>query len=617
MRTIRILTICCLLAGVLVSCENRKSIFVPYDESVRDYSPVVSSILESHPRGKIRLLFENKEYHFFPDSLQGTYLVVSNNDNGIKRVAFDIKDAENVIIDGQGAQFLFHGGMVPFSVSRSRNVSIRRLTVDYQDHFTLEGSIVQSDPENKSFTMRIRDDNPYRISGDTLFFQGYDWELPLGENIVFDPLTRRPCYNTATYEHWSAKQLHAEEISPGIVRFSGIHAREVPPEGSVWVDKGPHGQNRRYPGIILSSSHRILIEDVSIRHCGAMALIAQNSSDIRLSGFSTAQKEGCDRMITASADATHFVDCYGAIVLEDCIFESMLDDATNLHGTYMLLTEIYPDKRFAASFGHFQQEGNLFAEVGDSIRFIDRTSLKPIGTGVVLSVDRQEESRYVFETISELPENCEPGKTAVENISKKLDRVEIKHCAVRFNRARSLLISCPGDVLVEDCYFSSMMAGIRICGDANYWFESGPTDCITIRNNRFNDIGIGGAAPQAILQIDPIIPKEARGLEHFFHKKIVFEGNHVETFDRQVIYALSVDSLIIKNNLFVDSRTYHPLFPNLSVLDAQFCGHLIMSGNDFDRWTETATISLHNCRETEIEASFPIVDSPNPYFFQQ
>ena len=58
-------------------------------------------------------------------------------------------------------------------------------------------------------------------------------------------------------------------------------------------------------------------------------------------------------------------------------------------------------------------------------------------------------------------------------------------------------------MLVEDCDFASQMSGISVSGDANFWYESGRTKNIVIRNNKFTDLAIGANGPQAILQIDP------------------------------------------------------------------------------------------------------------------
>ena len=607
-----------LLAGVaLAASACNTEIRIPFDPSVRDYTPVVSEVLSAHPHGHFKLVFEQGAYPFFPEEAVEKYLSVSNNDNGLKRVAFNLDSMEDVSVCGDGTTFLFHGGMVPFALTESSEISLEGFEIDWEDHFTLEGKVLSTDPQTRSFVLRIRDDNPYRISGDTLYFRGYDWEKCLGENIVFDPETRRPCYFTEKCQHWTAYQLKARELSSGVVEFSGIMSADLPPVGGVWVDKGLHGSNRECPAIVISDSRGITLSDVAVRHCGAMALIAQYSSDITLERYSTAQKEGCTRMVTASADATHFVDCSGKVELRDCDFESMLDDATNIHGTYMLVKDVLPDGRFEACFGHFQQEGNHFADAGETIRFVDKTSLRPVGEAVVKAIERTNENDYVIASDFDWSGIGNPAQIAVENVSRGTSEILISGCRVDLNRARSLLLSCHGKVTVENCEFRSMMAGIRICGDANYWFESGQTDDITIRGCRFTDLGIGGGAPQAILQIDPIIPSESRGNDFFFHRSIVFENNIVETFDCQVVYALSVENLVIRGNKFIDSKSYAPIWPGLALIDAQFCGNVTISGNDFSLWPDDAYVSIHNCDGVILDGcDLPVEDSPNPYFFQ-
>lgn len=438
----------------------------------------------------------------------------------------------------------------------------------------------------------------------------------MGECIVFDPQTRRPYYNTAAYEHgyWNG-EMGAREISEGVIEFTNVSAREMPPVGSVWDDKGPFGRNRSYPGIAILSSRNVTVEDVHVYRSGAMALIAEYSENITVSGFSTVACEGSHRMVTASADATHFVDCKGVVTLENCHFESMLDDATNIHGIYMRVDSVLTSTSFMAGFGHFQQEGARFADSGDTLRFIDRTTLRPIGTGKVLNIDKSSRKSYRIETDFDLSGVGDSCQIAVENITRGASAV-IRNCVVRYNRARSLLISTPGDVLIENCDFSSMMAGIRICGDANYWFEAGNTRNVVVRGNKFSDLGIGGHNPQAILQIDPVIPKASRGTDFFYHDRIVFTGNTVSTFDNQVIYALSVKDLEFTNNTFIDSGSYRPIFPQLSVIDIQYCGDVDITGNDFTLWKPEATISIHNCQDVKNDAPLKVVDSPNPFFYE-
>ena len=604
-----------LFSAMHVCSCGPETVIIEADPDIADYTPVVREILEAHPDGNVSIRFTPGQYSFYPEKACSEFLSMSNNDSGERKVAFLIKDMDNVSVTGDGAEFLFHGAIVPFAVKSSSNVSLGGFSIDYDYPWTFEGEVIESDPESNTFTVRVFEDNKYRIEGDRLFFGGYDWEYPLAENIVFDPATRRPYFNTAIYEHrhW-AGELKARELSPGVVEFSGLSAVSVPPVGSIWDDKGPMELNRSYPGFAILQSKDVLVRDVHVYRAGSMALIAEFSENITVSGVSTAARPGSRRMITISADATHFVDCCGTVTLEGCTFESMLDDATNIHGVYMKVDTLLSPTVFRTSFGHFQQEGNWFAEEGDMLRFVNRKTLRPVGESELVKMNRISRNCYELETGLDLSSIENIRDLAVENVSRGCS-VVIRDCKVHYNRARSLLLSTPGDVLVEDCDFSSMMAGIRICGDANYWYESGCTRNVVIRSNRFADGGLGGGQPQAILQIDPVIPEEARGTDFFFHGNIVFTGNVVETFDRQIVYGLSVENLEITDNVFIDSRSYSPLFPDLSVIDVQYCGNVRIKGNDFSRWQQDATISIHDCMSVDNDAPLPVVDNPNPYFY--
>ena len=560
-----------LAVAALCGCSRNRVVEISADPSIRDYTPVVREILEKHPRGHVTLKFHPGTFDFYPEEAFGKYLSVSNNDNGMKTVIFNLESMKNVSVEGAASDFVFHGAVIPFAVTGCRNV-----------RFT---------------------------------FLGYDWEARLGENIVFDPRTLRPYYNTAEYQHWPLHQFTASEVEKGLVTFGNVWSKELPPVGSVWVDKGVHPGDTYCSAIVLTDSRDIVVENVRIYHSGAMSLIAQYCRDITVRNYSTARREGSSRMVTASADATHFVDCTGDILIEDCRFESMLDDAVNIHGTYMQMKRILSDREFAASFGHRQQKGNRFADKGDVIRIIEKATMRPVGTGRVRSIDRVNENWYIFSTDFPVGTLDDPERYAVENISRGASAV-IRNCTVRYNRARSLLLSTPGDVLVENCSFASMMAGIVVCGDANYWYESGGCGDIIIRNNRFKDLGIGGNSPQAVLQIDPMIGSDSRSDDFFYHRNISFENNIVETFDSQIIYALSVADLSIRNNVFIDSGTWPALFGDLSAIDVQYCGNVVLEGNDFSGWKKDATLSIHDCVNADVgDCSLEVVDRPNPYFY--
>ena len=115
-----------------------------------------------------------------------------------------------------------------------------------------------------SFTIKISEECLYEVRDERLYLKGYDWELPLGENIVFDPRIRSPYHSAEKYEGWNGNGLKAEECGERTVRLSGFTASEMPPVGSIYVDKGPHSQNRRFPGFIIHDSKMTILFGVLI-----------------------------------------------------------------------------------------------------------------------------------------------------------------------------------------------------------------------------------------------------------------------------------------------------------------------------------------------------------------
>lgn len=598
--------------------EKTTTINVSFNPLIKDYTPIIFNKLKEANSKNISLVFEKGSYHFYPEKALAKYLKISNNDNGNKRIIFPFLDYQSVILDGNQSDFIFHGGVIPFVIEETKVLEMRNFNMLWDKAFTFEGEVVANNSKNRTFTLKVNEDDDYEIKHHQLYFKGYDWKLPMGENIVFNKETKRPYYYTSKYE-LPHSGLNAREISNGVVQFYNVNKnKDVPPIGSIWVDKGPHGQNRRYPGIRLYNASNINLQDINIYSSGAMALIAEKSENITMTNFNVMLPEGSTRMIGASADATHFINCKGLISFEDCTFENMLDDATNVHGTYMVVSEIINDYAVALKPMHYQQDGFDLASPGDSIRFITRTDLSKIQTNILKNIEQINESHYVLEFENPLDKNI-TLESAAENISW-MASVYMKHCKVRQNRARSILISTSKKVEILDNYFSSMMAGVRVCGDANYWFESGPVTDLLIKGNTFEDLGIGGHNPQAILQIDPIIGKKYRNLG-YFHKNITFDNNTIKAFDPHIIYALSVDGLTITNNKIIKTYNHPEIFSDLSEFDIQNCNNVTITGNTFqDKNNNKAEISIKDCNNLNISNNLGFenttVINPNKYFYQ-
>lgn len=606
--------------GYVITYEDELTIAtINYNKNIKDYSTIIISLLDSIKDCKqTKIIFEKGEYSFYPENARTKNLNISNNDSGIKQVVFDITEFSNIEIDGGGSDFMFYGKIIPFHICETTKIKLRNFSILWDSPFVLEGMVINNDSTNQSFDIKILDGIKYKVDNDSLFYSGYNWSIGLGENIVYDAQTHRPMYYTSKYEHdWKKRTLKALDMGNGIVRLTGTTGK-VPPVGSIYTDKGPHGKNRLFPAIFIDKSKSVIINDINIFDSGAMALICQKTEDVSMSKLNVMLARESKRMISASADATHFVNCKGTIKFDSCRFENMLDDATNVHGTYQIVDSILSDKQLTLSPGHYQQNGFELFSTDDSVGLVDRKSLQIIYRAKVKSYKIVTEKNFLLTLDRPLPKHILAGSYVVENLSWKASMI-MRNCTIKQNRARSILISTSKPVLVENNYFSSMMAGIRICGDANYWFESGEVDSVIIRNNTFEEIGIGGHSPQAVLQIDPIIGKKFRN-GFYYHRNIVFEKNTIKTFDPLIVYALSVKGLVIRDNIINQSKMYKPIF-DMSTFDIHNCSDVLIENNIY-KGSLSALIAIDNCDvsslniKPQIGFSKELSKKINHYFYQ-
>jgi len=345
------------------------------------------------------------------------------------------------------------------------------------------------------------------------------------------------------------------------------------------ISKGEYLHNRTSPAFRVFKSKNLNFHNINVYHAGAMGLIAERSEDITLDGFNVVLRKGSGRMVTTTADATHFCNVKGMVVIKNCIFENMLDDATNIHGTYVRVNKIIDDHTLAIETYHPHQNGYLFGAEGDEVQIIDQNNLQPTTEPLILKkVERINEkiSIITFDKSITGKVNVYDG---VENISWHASAI-IENNIVRNNRARSLLISTPRKVIVRNNQLSSQMACFRITGDLDLWNESGPNVDLLIENNLIENSMYGGNGPQAIFLIDPQYDN-LKTINGKYSKNIIIRNNIIKTFDSSIMNAISVDGLVFENNQIIQTNTYQPIFPNTKNIQITNCNNVSIKGNTF------------------------------------
>jgi hypothetical protein len=264
--------------------------------------------------------------------------------------------------------------------------------------------------------------------------------------------------------------------------------------------------------------------------------------------------------------------------VEDCEFEGLMDDPINVHGTSVRIIKRISDNTLLCQFMEKQSVGMTWARPGETAGFIENTGMSTIGTGIVKSFTKRTNETFEVAFDNSIPATITEGD-ALENLTWVPD-VAITNSRFLSNRARGILVSTPGKVLIENNIFASSGSAILIAGDANYWYETGGVRDVTIRGNDFQAPCMTSNYQfcEGIISIMPEIPQMDLKAP-CYHRNIKITGNKFHPFDYPILYALSVDGLEFSNNTIERSNQFVPFHTRKAGLSFVACKNVVLGKN--------------------------------------
>lgn len=521
-------------------------------DDVRALQKALQACRES---GAKRLVFPAGRYDFYPDFAEEAYCFISNNDEGLKRIAFPLFQMEDLTIDGQGSTFMFHGFVNPFVIEGAKSIALENFSIDFSRTFHSEAKIVAQAEEG--LILEVSENSPFRVENGLLQFTGFtpaeEMLTTVSGNDVygsshileFDTERRETAFMARDFffrgsNGYPAKSLGSRRVLLQLPRVTGK-------AGNTLVF-GPN--HRNHPGFALTDSEDISFREVTIHHAGGMGILVQRSHNVTVDRCQVTPSQG--RMLSTTADATHFVNCTGEIVLSDNLFENQKDDATNIHGIYAQVAERSSEDEIIVQLKHRQQFGFDFLKAGMEVEFVRAKSMITYATARVRSVDRinKEFTKVSFE--GGLPEKLLLGDAIAE--ARDYPEVTIRGNTIRNNRARGMLLNCRGKTVVEDNYFHTPGAAILFEGDSFFWFEQGGVrDCV-IRNNVFENC-LFGVWGKAVIDVKAGIREEKETSR--YNRNIRIENNLFKQFDQKTLLNVyCVEGLVWKNNQVEETEAY-------------------------------------------------------------
>lgn len=591
---------CASLALCLASCGTSEKIYNARDfgivpgtgeDMTEEFAEAIAAIKAERKGAPAVLLLEGGDYDFYPDSANVREYYISNHDqDNPKKVAIVLEGMKNFTLKGydkgmsaRRADLYMNGRMLPVAMIGCENCKLDFIGIDTRSPQITQVEVLENNPEEGFISYRISPESNYRVEDGRLVVYGANWEFVPQAGIAFDGATRHLVYRTS--DIWVGVN-DVKEVSPRVIVAPWRDPRLVP---GTFIALRSYA--RPTPGIFVSECRNTSFESVSVYYAEGMGLLAQASENITLERFRVSRRDN-SRYFTTQADATHFSGCKGLIKSVNGIYEGMMDDAINVHGTYLRVTQRLDDNTLVGRYMHGQAYGFYWGGAGDSVQFV-RSDVMEITEGnrivEIVPHDKSElagckEFKIKFEKA--LPADIANGNYGIENL-EWTPEVIFSGNTIRNNRARGALFSTPKYTLVEKNLFDHTSGtAILLCGDCNGWFETGACRDVVIRENRFvNALTNMFQFTNGIISIYPEIPDLA-SQKKYFHggngKGVVIENNTFETFDAPIVYAKSLDGLRFVGNKVLQNNDFKPFHWNTHRFLFEKVINVTIENNDFE-----------------------------------
>jgi len=586
-----VIVIALALNAITIYAQERVSIadFGAKTFSGKNVIPPIQNALKSCAiKDSSVLVFPKGRYDFFPDSASSQ-----------PTIGFAIKNMKNLTIDAGGSEFIFHGNMQIANLFGCTNIKLCNFSVDWDCPYIVQGQYVKATEEY--IDMQI-DPNVFVIENNQLFLIGEGWKYrPTGYFTLYDKDKKEILYKTHDGVNKEVLLGKAEEIKPGIVRFYGKPSIKPEPGTFQVFYAGTYITT----GIEMAQCKNTLLKDITIYHALSNGVLCYRSENITMDNVNITVNEKKGRVFSIIADASHFSGNKGLIKIINCKHTGQGDDFVNIHGKSI------PISRINNEYSVFTSRQVYPNSVGDQVWFVNKHTSQRGEVRTIKSIEKIDSvswsnitSKITF--TQPIPNTVQPGDY-LENKTWN-PRVEIRHCEIlKKHRARGILVTTPEKVIIENNYFSSAGTAILIEGDADYWFESGANNDVTIRNNVFEDCLTSGCETgkrsewgEAIITITPSHFPENDTAEPY-HRNIKIENNTFKTFDAPLVHARSVRELTFTENEIIKTQTFEPYTWQKSAFFLDGCRDVSILWNRISNDYSTRLIEIEHMKKSDVK----------------
>lgn len=484
---------------------------------------------------------------FFDSAKENAQLILAPGDYYLEN-RIVLENLRNVSISGYGARFVAHFDQTDpytftacFSVNNCENLSLEGFYLTTDNPANTAGRVMRIDREK--LEMDILLDDGFALTGKERIFSVDS----------FDEGASGPNWHVyfADDGGQKGKGYRYKRISDRMIRMfcwpsTGVQILNLTPGERLCMRHSLYPTNQ----MTFRNCSNVLLQDITVESSpGESCAIYPRCRDFTFKRFAIRLPAGSKRIYASNADGIHITGLGGKLVVEDCVFENLGDDAINVHTTGAVVTDVEADVLHCTLGDRLGKVGLPldadWACSGDEIAVYQGDTFVKKGTLRVISYEVGR-IQFADATCSIMPGDM------IANTVFCPDTV-VRNCRVHGTRARGILFQT-NKVLLENCTFSHIShQAIQITSDMTRWSEMCPCEEVVIRNNVFYR---GGMSCQNMRSAGIAVGighgggcydyRQANGV----HGNITITGNRFYELKDAAVFADRVCSMTITDNDF-------------------------------------------------------------------
>ena len=489
----------------------------PNNSTDDDRNAIVNAIAACRSISSPTLYFPKGTYNIISTNGSGTYFYI----NGINNLTIDGSDCT---IEVMGLKYNRH----IFEFVYCKNLTVNNIKIDYQQIPFSQGQLISKGTNYM----------------DVKIMTGFN---PQGKSInayaLYDNITGQQINDNEDFGTTSWTWL---DQSNNIIRMNeNTHNYAV---GSFLLMR--HAQYDGYSFIVGSGCKDVVMNNINVFLAPGYPFHANNGATNLTYRNCKIIKKDPSFWATSTVDGAHFTDIRGEILFDNCYFESMCDDAINLHGYFHSITQSIDSKTIRVQSPQSWYTANGYV-VGDTVEILNSLTQQVIDYNVISNISNRSGNLMTIQFVKDLPAFINGiSNYKMANISI-LGNLTVTNSTFKGNRARGILVST-ADVLIENCTFERVVMAAILFEVSNSWNESRPAKNVIIRNNTFDDCGhFKTVTNYGVIHFEASITGTTKICDVF--KNITIKDNTFKNIGIPAIYAKHVAQLNISNNTILSA----------------------------------------------------------------